>query len=92
MSLITINADVTRVVELLERIANALDRAVPPVSSFDPPRARQATEEDVRVVEDEHLWLLENVEEELQQAGLPEREIPEAAQRILEKLRENPSQ
>lgn len=63
MSLINVAVDLEKIVRLLERIAEALERAYPP--TIIPRRDKPHTEEDLIVLDNEKLWNLE--QEELSQ-------------------------
>lgn len=88
MSLLTINADLSRVAAALERIANALEFACPRPLQVDRVPGKKSTVDDVSIVSDEDIWLREQVEEELMETGAPPEAVPGMADRIISKLKD----
>ena len=88
-SLLTVNADLSRVAAALERIANVLEYACSQPLQVDAPPVKKTTAEGVSVVLEEDTWLREQIESELEQTGAPEESIPGLADRIISKLKES---
>ncbi len=90
MSLITINATFDRVVVALERIAEVLEYACPRPLPAEAP-IKKSTVDAVSTLDDEEIWLREQVEDELLRTGAPEEAIPGMAERIINHLKNFPS-